>query len=539
MDLNDIYILIYLYLICFKYLKLLNDFDRCNYLQKCSIKNCINKLPKIVIRNLYIYLNYLTQLIDFTEKSNISLYQDKQIKLDISIIYGYYLYEYNKELMKIPNFFPICIKELEKKYRYQCLDFNTIFDGKWKAEGKDIIKHLEKNKIENIKIAFSELLKNAMDSKDYNYFDKIIKARDKFLEDSKKSNIEDLHKNHIENSEFIEKYLNLLTVEAKTDDNPKDDESYKNDVKNFNFYTEILKVDLNNIENVINLIDFYNINEGFRSIFNIDDKFRKYQENIRFIMNERIIDYTNILKQILESEKFYKKLKSILEKDAIKTYLISKRNFSENDYKVKIVDDKEECDDNLKAGYEYLIESLNKDIFFLHKLIIFRYLPKNIRAYVNPYMRMALNPIYINFSDSFKGSDNDEMIKKVILESYLIIILIHEIVHLLKFFNKKSFTQINIPGTPKNKEGGKVFINYLFGIPIINKITFEQAKIIADINNWESIDNLHNIFAKKDEMINNEESKTPDNYFIKYYLSDYEIDAGLDKSFNDPWLDID
>ena len=213
-----------------------------------------------------------------------------------------------------------------------------------------------------------------------------------------------------------------------------------------------------------------------------------------------------------------------------------KRNFSENDYNAKIVDDKEQCDDNLKAGYEYLIESLTKDIFFLHKLVIFKYLPKNIRAYVNPYMRIALNPIYIYFSDYFKGNDNDELIKKVILESYLIIIFIHEIVYLLKFFNKKSFTQKDIIGSPKNKGGEKVFINYLFGISIIKEMTYEQAKIIADNNSWENIEILRKIFTKKDEIKNNEELKTYDNYFIKYYLSNNENDVNLDESFNDPWL---
>ena len=219
--------------------------------------------------------------------------------------------------------------------------------------------------------------------------------------------------------------------------------------------------------------------------------------------------------------------------------IISNRNFSENDYSLKMVDNNEQYDDNLKAGYEYLIESLNEDINFLHKLVIFKYLPKNIRAFVNPYMRIALNPLFINFSDSFKGNEKDQMIKKVILESYLIIIFIHEIVHLLKFFNKKSFTQKDIPGTPKNKEGGKVFINYLFGIPIINELTYEQAKIIGDSKNWNNIDILHNIFTKKNEFKNNEESKTHDNYFIKYYSSEYEIDADVGEPYNDPWLDLD
>ena len=57
-----------------------------------------------------------------------------------------------------------------------------------------------------------------------------------------------------------------------------------------------------------------------------------------------------------------------------------------------------------------------------------------------------------------------------ILKAYLNIILIHEIIHLLKFL-KESFSYNNIPQTLKKKEGGEVFIQYLFGISKIVRFT--------------------------------------------------------------------
>ena len=42
-----------------------------------------------------------------------------------------------------------------------------------------------------------------------------------------------------------------------------------------------------------------------------------------------------------------------------------------------------------------------------------------------------------------------------------------------------------IPQTPNNKEGGQMFINYLFGIPIINSISYLQSIQINNDDNLE------------------------------------------------------
>ena len=106
---------------------------------------------------------------------------------------------------------------------------------------------------------------------------------------------------------------------------------------------------------------------------------------------------------------------------------------------------------------------------------------------------------------------------------------------------KDKFYFSKIPHTPKNKEGGEIFINHLFGLSIINNITFEQANKINDIKSWVSVDELSKIFNDDKDKINKQlkESKTINLYAINYYLSDYE-DEDEDEDDNekqDYWYD--
>ena len=84
------------------------------------------------------------------------------------------------------------------------------------------------------------------------------------------------------------------------------------------------------------------------------------------------------------------------------------KSFSEKDedYDVKFVlEEKEIVDDNddcLKEGFHKLVNNLEKDKNYLSKIIIFKYLPKYNRAFVDPNMRIAINPIYFEFSHFFK-----------------------------------------------------------------------------------------------------------------------------------------
>ena len=197
-------------------------------------------------------------------------------------------------------------------------------------------------------------------------------------------------------------------------------------------------------------------------------------------------------------------------------------------------------DDDLTNEYKLLLENVKNDKKYLKKLIIFKYLPKYKRAFVNPLMRIIINPLFIELSNSLK---NDYEKTKEILKAYLIIILIHEVVHLLKFF-KKTFSFKKIPQTPKNKEGGEIFIEYLFGLSKINNIGHEQAKMINDINNWNNVLNLRKIFEKESEknkknvkiQLNNKSD-----YYIKFYDTDIEEEeensSNEEEEQQDNWYD--
>ena len=186
----------------------------------------------------------------------------------------------------------------------------------------------------------------------------------------------------------------------------------------------------------------------------------------------------------------------------------------------------------------------NKKDFF-SKLFIFKYLPKYKRAFVDPNMRIVISPIYFELSESLDEKKRDE-----IFRAYLLIIILHEIIHLVKFMKEKSVSYKNIPQTPKRKEGGKMFINYLFKTPMIYSINYKQASMINKPENWNKPELLSDIFKEQNEWYeNNKKNKNEDIIIplpkgensINFYLSLMDDNKIEKKSKNtiDIWYDID
>ena len=185
------------------------------------------------------------------------------------------------------------------------------------------------------------------------------------------------------------------------------------------------------------------------------------------------------------------------------------------------------------------------DKHFFSKLFIFKYLPKNRRAFVDPNMRIVINPIYFELSGEL-----DDKKKNEIFRAYLLIIILHEIAHLVKFMKEKSIPYNKIPQTPKKKEGGKMFINYLFKTPMIYSINYEQATIINKPENWNKTELLSKLFKEQNEWYKknikdkNEDTTNPlpkGNDSISFYLSLVDEDNSEKNSKNtiDFWYDID
>ena len=109
------------------------------------------------------------------------------------------------------------------------------------------------------------------------------------------------------------------------------------------------------------------------------------------------------------------------------------------------------------------MEKYNQKDWF-KSIITYKYLPNGIRGLANQAMMIAVNPLFIKKSNLFLEKENKN-IKNKILSSYLIILLIYEIIHLLQFLKKAKFEKKEgLPSAKNIKKGGEMLINYLFGI---------------------------------------------------------------------------
>ena len=112
--------------------------------------------------------------------------------------------------------------------------------------------------------------------------------------------------------------------------------------------------------------------------------------------------------------------------------------------------------------------------------------------------------------------------------------------HILKYLkNEISFNEM--PKTPRNREVGKMLINYLFGKPTIKSINLDEAEKINDCNNWNDITNLQKIFPNDNEPIENNSIIKNVDCLDLYYTEDdiEENNIKKIKIYEDIGIDID
>ena len=522
-----------------------------NQKDKNKVLNSITSLSKIFKRNLFVFLGYLRTLIDSNKYKE--LYKDPIIKLDISLIIGYLVNKFGETIVKSIEFFPICINELEKKYGKNQID-NTIFDNDIKKDAKLIYEFFETQKRGN----FSDLIEYLQKY----YTDKALLSKedrekiDEIKIKSENLTMEELDNNYINNENF-QKHLDVylqkeLSINGYIDKNykeGKENELYKEkkqQIKNHLFYSELFKIDLNNINDCVYLLYFQENLYKESEFYDTDEEFKK------LISRRETNDFTENLKKIIEDESFIKDLKEILNQEFVKDYFEKARKFlneeDEDNYDISFIEKEKVIkgqDDFLKDGYDRFKSFINTKNDFFSKLFIFKYLPKYRRAFVDPNMRIIINPIYFELSESLDEEKRDE-----IFRAYLLIIILHEIIHLVKFMNEKSISYKNILQTPKRKEGDKMFINYLFKTPMIYSINCKQASIINKPENWNKPELLSDIFKEQKEWFeNNIKNKKEDiniphpkeENSINFYLSLMDDDKNEKNSKNiiDIWYDID
>jgi len=185
-----------------------------------------------------------------------------------------------------------------------------------------------------------------------------------FIKDSSTRNPRSLNEKYIDNSDYIDKLLEIRI--AIHDEKFK---MKKEELKNYYFYIDILEINLDDIIEVVNFLDFYIVNKKFKYKLNIDLNFKKYHNEIKSNIKEinSPKKYQEFIKPILENENFYEKLKEIIKSTLIKTYLESKRKMSNKKYGVKFVKEEDKCDNNLKDGYKIFMNHFEK-IFILLKI---------------------------------------------------------------------------------------------------------------------------------------------------------------------------
>jgi len=124
--------------------------------------------------------------------------------------------------------------------------------------------------------------------------------------------------------------------------------------------------------------------------------------------------------------------------------------------------------------------------------------------------KLAINPAQFFIGNDLQG----DIDVKIMLKGYLIVILLHETEHFLRILDneKKVF-----PITPRQREGGKLFIKYLFDVYSINHINKDQAEKILNIDNWKNHQELKTIFTDQLEEIEEEKGENFNEFLHNYF----------------------
>ena len=467
-------------------------------------------------RNLILLLEYF----EYLNENNENIYKEPLIKLNLSLIIGFFTQRFGKKVIDTKEYFYICLKEIEKYYKFNKINIETTFDNFWRDKAKKLIDEYKEIKKKNISQLYYYVKVLYEKKRDLDEVAKLGRILREYNEDKKKLDMTQLESKYLTNQSY-KKYIDYY-LDDKCDYYTIDKELKKKELYQTMFFEDILNIDINNIEEVLFLIYILDKYKLCSSPVNYDEIYQEYKRSYENLSEDLKDDITEELKEILDNEEFFEKLLVILESNSVKNYFLKKRLFNENNDDIKFIENNDDdiFDDDLSSEYAKFITNMKKDKKWLRKLIIFKYLTKFKRAIVNPLMRIIVNPLYIEISDELK---NDNKKRKIILEAYLTILLIHEIAHLLKFF-KEDFSFQYIPSTPKLREGGEVFIKYLFGISKIKNIDYDQAIMVNDSSNWDSIHELHKIFNHEEDKNSIKSDKIETNNNINYYIKFYDTD---------------
>ena len=319
--------------------------------------------------------------------------------------------------------------------------------------------------------------------------------------------------NSIENEKHNKKLENYLIYRNK---------NYKK--MKYSWFPEVIKLGLDN-EFSIFAFSQYKIPTEFNLI-------RKFKIKIENLVQKNIVA---IIKEILYDNDFIELYFSILKCDTIKDFYNNYVRINENDnvfQKQKYQSNDSEIFDEVYSDFMKQYEKKNENYQEFKDLIIYKILPYGDRAYtLKELKKFVINPALFFLGNDLK---EDSDIKKM-LKGYIMIILLHETEHFLRLLdkNKKVF-----PITPRQKEGGRLFIKYIFDVYSINHINLEQANKLLNILTWEDHNELKKIFLNQLEDIEEEKGENVDEFLHSYFkdsisfFSNKERKGDNNKKFN-------
>ena len=212
-------------------------------------------------------------------------------------------------------------------------------------------------------------------------------------------------------------------------------------------------------------------------------------------------NFTCEFRKILSSKEFRNKIKVILNSKVVKNYYRNPVYYSSDGYEF----------DNMIGSTDFIdiyINFLNEYIETnkIYDRIIIKRMPYGLKGAVTPYLSFIIDPFGVDMNNDITDKNN-------FIETYLIILFLHETNH----FSKRSFfinQALSICKTPNNYEGGESLIMYIFYLSKIYIIDDELSKKVNDINNWlleddkkilELKKSLKNFIKNKKYNIDNEE----------------------------------
>lgn len=513
----------------------------------------------VLFKSTFAITNFssLTDLLLEILKNNEQSYKDDIIKFDITILCGIFA-EKNRRLIDSDSFFLICVNELKRRFNksIETNDFIKKLDNHYKLKASKILQKVKGNLYNYIKRGFYEYLKIKENkktkdksqeklNKEYEELELMKKTFNKFQEVEdlatdlnflKKFCLNECYTYFLEYSKYLTKVLGY----------DMDEEKQKSIFDNFILPFGVLDIEINEKNAKIICQIKYNECEGPDDILYLDSVF--YQQ---FINIRKEIDFisvnnykTEIENLIYKDNNFMINFYSIITSEPVSSYLKSGRKYDKknpylvhfiidgkidnknksfvnylndieekNDLENKKMEEPEQC---LKSQYEQFLKDITNNFEKFRNLIRIKELCYKIPALCGPSMRIFINPI-LEFSEEAK---NDEAQRKSILKSALIILLVHEIAHLLKYYPVEKKYPSTMPSTPNGRENGKCLIYYLFGTDLICKINYNQSCEINNIRNWNDIKFLKKIFKNEHQnsLYNNKLGE------LDFYFSNKEDD---------------